>query len=242
MAEVVSGPGAVDAAQVALKRKLVRRMIFAGGMIAALLGALAVFDQLSQPELPAPVPRVPVPQPRQEIAKPVETPAAESPPPAVLTPAAPVASESSSAPITTLAERPTEPTPPPAIAAQPRLPAPTSPAPAAVSAPRRVLEAAPERTAAPDMAPVVSVPEPARVPAPPPRLSTGYVVQAGVFASAQHAEALFARLQSAGIPATIETRVAVGPFKSRREAQAAHEKMRAMGIDGLLLPPRDTRR
>jgi len=67
-------------------------------------------------------------------------------------------------------------------------------------------------------------------------LLTGISLQAGVFADPRRAEELHARLLQEGIPATLETRVLVGPFRNREEADAARAKMMAMGIDTVLLP------
>jgi DedD protein len=46
-----------------------------------------------------------------------------------------------------------------------------------------------------------------------------------------YAEELRARLELAGIPTQIEARVQVGPFKTRQEADAAREKLRALGME-----------
>ena len=46
----------------------------------------------------------------------------------------------------------------------------------------------------------------------------------------------------AGIPATIEARVQVGPFKTRAEANAARAKLNALGIESVLLPPKGAKR
>ena len=70
----------------------------------------------------------------------------------------------------------------------------------------------------------------------------GFAVQAGVFADAQRAEELRAMLTLNGIPSTLEARVQVGPFKTREEAEAARQKLKALGIEGLLLPPRGSKR
>ena len=69
-----------------------------------------------------------------------------------------------------------------------------------------------------------------------PRLLSGFNLQAGVFADPRRAEELHARLLQEGIPATLETRVVVGPFRNREEADAARAKMLVMGIDTVLLP------
>lgn len=68
--------------------------------------------------------------------------------------------------------------------------------------------------------------------------SSGYVLQAGVFSSPERARKLKARLIAAGVPVTIESRVHVGPFSSQKDADAARSKIKALGIDSLLIPPR----
>jgi DedD protein len=85
-----------------------------------------------------------------------------------------------------------------------------------------------------------SSPSPAPTPAPQ-RLFSGFLVQAGVFTSAERAEELHARLNMSGVPSTLETRVQVGPFKTRQEAEAAQAKLKALGIESLLVPPKGGR-
>jgi DedD protein len=248
-----------------IKRKLVLRVVFAGFLIAVLLGALAFIDYLGRPSDEAvstgPTFSSPVPVPRKEVSQPVKPaePAAvaEVPKPAP-------AAEASTAPATPVAPAaavaaPVADTPArPEVAAQPELPrqdARSSPAPARasraaggnMSTPAEGTSAAssqfmpePEKPAAP--APQESRPLPAeRTPAPP-RLFSGFAVQAGVFADAQHAEELRAKLTLNGIPSTMEARVQVGPFKTREEAEAARQKLKALGIDGILLPPKGAKR
>ncbi|MDR1661618.1 MAG: SPOR domain-containing protein [Azoarcus sp.] len=65
------------------------------------------------------------------------------------------------------------------------------------------------------------------------RLLSGYTLQAGVFTDPRRAEEVYAKLAQEGIPVTLETRVLVGPFKNRKEADSARAKMKAMGIDAL---------
>ncbi|MDP1525983.1 MAG: SPOR domain-containing protein [Rhodocyclaceae bacterium] len=63
-----------------------------------------------------------------------------------------------------------------------------------------------------------------------------FLVQVGVFSNHTNAEELMQKLHEAGIPAQIESRVQVGPFASRMEADAARAKLKAMGLDeGLLV-------
>jgi DedD protein len=254
-----AGAGAKAAAPEApdLKRKLVWRMGFAGLMIVALLATLAVFDHLStpdEPETPAPRFTEPVPVTKKEItqpvkpAEPVQQPVSEGvkvagPEPSAAPPERPVI--------------PVEAPPPPVVSAQPVLPRPAPiwrPAPSArhaapaastpgapVAAPATSTYSPPvERRPPAEQAPVPRVPESfaeTREALAPPRLFSGYALQAGVFSDPRLAEELHARLTLNGIPSTLETRVQVGPFKSREEAEAARLKMKALGIDAVLLPP-----
>lgn len=134
---------------------------------------------------------------------------------------------------------------------------PATPA-AAVSPAERRLPAAlpaalPEDTAPPPIAsaaPAGAVPPSARIaetrPAPvaPPsvqRLFSGFVLQAGVFANPHLAEELHARLALAGVPTSVETRVQVGPFRTRQEAMQAQNKLREQGIETVLVPPKGAR-
>jgi len=67
-------------------------------------------------------------------------------------------------------------------------------------------------------------------------------LQAGVFAHASNARALKAKLEAHDFPAFIESRaetgqsrVYVGPFKDRKEAQRAREKLQELGVATLLI-------
>lgn len=258
-----------------LKRTLVRRVVLAGVMIAALLAVLAFIDYLGRPadETPAasgPTFNAPVPVARKDVSQQVKPADLTPPPPAppsAATPAEGTAAgglppipppAAASAPVAAAPATAPEPPPKPEVSAQPSLPAASS-KPAAVARPSRTAEPATpaEGTSSqlagdlPKMAPAVETKPPVResaspsptVPPPaPPRLFSGYAVQAGVFADAQHAEELRARLTLNGIPSTMEARVQVGPFKTREEAEAARQKLKAMGIDGLLLPPKGSKR
>ncbi len=74
--------------------------------------------------------------------------------------------------------------------------------------------------------------EPLAVPAA--RLLSGYVVQSGVLPDVRQAEALQARFVAEGIPASMELRLQLGPFRTRAEAEAARRKIKGLGIDGLI--------
>ncbi len=70
-----------------------------------------------------------------------------------------------------------------------------------------------------------------------PRTATSgsMLLQLGVFTSTAHAEELRAKLELNGIPAQIESRVQVGPFASREEAEQMREKLKKLGMEGGVL-------
>jgi DedD protein len=41
-----------------------------------------------------------------------------------------------------------------------------------------------------------------------------------------------------GVPSTLETRVQVGPFRTRQEAEAAQAKLKQLGVETILVPPK----
>ncbi len=225
-----------------IKHKLAMRMLFAGAMIVALLGGLALFDYYSaQPEpevTPPPQFTEPVPVAKKMVTQPV-TPPVAAPEVVAPTETKPVEPEATSAPVDKRAPRVDTP-PPPVVAAQPSVPrkpaAPVhsaSPVSTEASAPPTPTPPAPSESAVSPTTPAVPTP---------PRLFSGYALQAGVFADPRRAEELQARLVEAGIPATIEARVQVGPFKTRAEANAARAKLNALGIESVLLPPKGAKR
>lgn len=249
-----------------LRRKLGKRLGLAALLIVILLVALAAFDYLSQLEREdSNQPVAPV-QPRIgpsiissrpiESAVPDEEPVTPSPdlaplPPATEPPPAEVAAQptvtatppAASLPVPTALPKSATPVPPPPKIAS--VPSPVQPSPLAAPA-----TAVPEDSSS---APVLGAPASARLPVPagagvaPPRpvlsrLAAGFVLQAGVFTSTERAEELKARLLMAGVPVTIESRVQVGPFATQREANAARKKIRELGIESILIPPRAGRR
>lgn len=66
--------------------------------------------------------------------------------------------------------------------------------------------------------------------------SLGYKLQLGLFSSTGNAEKLVKELKARGIEAHTETRVQLGPFKSRAEADEAMAKLRGLGYTPLLAP------
>ena len=242
-----------------LRSQLLRRVLVAGGLVAVLLAVLAAFEHFSQP---ADTPEVrvftePVPvAPRKLVTQPV-------------TPMAPV-EEDAETPADSEADAPLadadSPLPPPEVAAEPSpasLPAsrPARAASATAVAPAPAAAPAQDLTFAPPLAPKAPIAAPAQAvreaetpsarvigttpaaPAAPaaPRLFSGFLLQAGVFNSVQRAEELHARLTLSGVPSNIETRVQVGPFRTRKEAIEAQARLRELGIDSILVAPASAR-
>ncbi len=112
------------------------------------------------------------------------------------------------------AGHPAAPPPPPQVLNNEKLPAPAKPA-------------------------AGSSPASAKISAKPaPATGNAYVVQVGVFMSPANAQALHQQLLKAGIPAHTETRVQLGPFQDRREAETALAKVKKLGVDAVLVVPR----
>jgi cell division protein FtsN len=231
-----------------IKRKLAWRMAFAGLMIVGLLGGLALFDYFSNQQLDngfnAPQFNEPVPVPKKTVTQPV-TPVEPVPETKEVIKESVVA-EATTAPVDKSAPKQDLP-PRPEVAAQPVLPRASQPVtrtvgsinpPGQLAAPAKPLEA---RTPAPIPAPV-RVEQQVQVPPTPVRFYSGFALQAGVFADPRRAEELHAKLTLEGIPSTIEARVQVGPFKTKEEAEIAREKMKALGIDAVMLSPKGMRR
>jgi DedD protein len=226
-----------------VRRKLVWRIGIAGIMVVGLLGGLALFDYLSAPgEAPeAEYPKFtePVPVAKKALTQPVVPVEPATPAPATETKisepestgvpvdksgrsaALPPAPEVDAVPGTSRSKpaRQVVASEGSRAAAQPR---------SAETLPPHAVEAAPvatEKTAAPAQPPQLLS-----------RLLSGYTLQAGVFVDPKRAEELHARLVQEGISATIETRVLVGPFKNRKEAEAARKKLQALGVESVQLP------
>lgn len=66
----------------------------------------------------------------------------------------------------------------------------------------------------------------------------GYTVQLGLFSNTENALQLQKRLAEHGIKSYTETRLNVGPFRSKEEADQTVAKIRAMGINAVLVPTR----
>ena len=77
---------------------------------------------------------------------------------------------------------------------------------------------------------------PAQITAPIPAKT--YLVQLGIFNSPANAQALQKQLRRAGIDAHLETRVQLGPFKDKRDADKALARTKKLGIDAVLVNSR----
>ncbi|MFC3533806.1 SPOR domain-containing protein [Vogesella facilis] len=141
-----------------------------------------------------------------------------------------------------------------AATATPAKPAAAAPLPASKATPP-VVHANPTPAAATDSngsapagktaAPQAAAAKPAPLPAPArtPTLATGnnhpslgYQLQLGLFASPGNAEKLVADLKKHGLSARTETRVQLGPFRTRAEAEEAMQRLRELGYQPLLVP------
>jgi len=173
---------------------------------------------------PEPAPAEPLPPPPPEVAAKPET-TVPAPVPATVAAPAGKPGPASRADVPVAAKPPAQP---------------PSPVSEGTSAPVSSLPTALAPVAKPT-ANVIAPPEapvrPALQPVPARPLASGYVVQAGVFSSTKAAEELHAKLTLNGIPSTLETRVQIGPFKNRAEAEAARQKLKALGIEGMMIPP-----
>ncbi|MCG9079814.1 SPOR domain-containing protein [Laribacter hongkongensis] len=214
-------------------------LMAAAAVVVALLG-WAIYQSGNEPEPALSVPTI-APSVSGKIAE-APAPAADAPP-AGQTPA-------------TTAEP--EPAPSPAATTEPASRLPHGPAPA----PKPAATPAPTRTAkepaanpAPATKATAARPEPApaaparsvvmKQEAPPPvaaapaeaqpaGTSKGYRVQLGLFSNLGNATALIQRLKAADIPVRSETRVSVGPFQTRAEAEEAMQKLKDMGLSPML--------
>lgn len=227
---------------------LLRRVAVAGGLIAMLIGGLALFDVSRKPaEPPPPMTRVDAGPAVAEAEPPAEETALPMLPPADEGAADGGAAADEGAVGPKAVNLPDAPPPLPEGTARPEAPAGTAeaePAPAAAApvTPGRAVTGEDERRApavtqrapaqpaarAPAAQPITRTPPPAAVGQ---GEITGYRVQVGVFSSVANAEDVRAKLALKGIPSQIEARVHVGPFKSRAEADQARAKLRALGMD-----------
>ena len=214
-------------------------LMAAAAVVVALLG-WAIYQSGNEPEPARSVPTI-APSVSGKIAE-APAPAADAPP-AGQTPATTAEPEPAPSPAATTepaSKLPHGPAPAPKPAAAPA-PARTAKEPAANPAPATKATAArPEPAPATPARSVVmkqETPPPvaaAPAEAQPPGTSKGYRVQLGLFSNLGNATALIQRLKAADIPVRSETRVSVGPFQTRAEAEEAMQKLKDMGLSPML--------
>ncbi|GGP27543.1 SPOR domain-containing protein [Silvimonas amylolytica] len=242
-----------QAEQSRLKQQLAWRLGIAAGLIIVVLAAIWLLDhsQNGEPEPTITTPRIAsavgtlATHPASTVASaiasaPVAASAVASEPATASAVATP-----SPTPAPTTTETP-EPAPQQAVTTQTPIKAPGHVAPAPTTSQVRT-------TPAPTPIPTPTLPSKAAEPAlnlPPPEKTTetpgtpgkfevhagsnGYTIQAGVFLHAANADKLLTQLQSAGVPAWLETRVQIGPFKNKADAEAAIRKLRKLGIEPIV--------
>lgn len=233
----------LDEEHAEIKKRAVRRIIVAGALVAASVVALTILNHKPE-ERPAPVPEAPAPviaAPEPVQSAPEQETSAEAQPAETPAPELPSVSDSETAP-----GLPPPPPPPRVVnnsshnapAAAPQAgnrdiaPQPKPVAPQAVTispapAPKKTVE-----PVAIGSKPVTAPPAKATEPVAP----KGYVVQLGLFSNYENAVQLQKRLAEHGIKSYTETRLHVGPFQNKAEADQAMAKIRSMGINAVLAP------
>lgn len=145
---------------------------------------------------------------------------------------------------------------PPLTAPAPVPSAAQTPPPVAAPVPAPIAKAEPAKPAAsetPKQAPTAKPDKPAQIDKPPkvaPAASkgsekSGFVVQLGVFSSAENAKHAIEKMKDAKLPVYTEsipiksgtaTRVRVGPYPTREKADAAVAQIKLAGADGKIVP------
>lgn len=220
-------PASASAEQVALARTRAKRRLI-GAVVLLGIGVIA-FPLLFETQ-PRPIPvDIPIEIPARDGAAPLALPAPK--------PAAPAASKAAMSTPPLTAEAPAS------VLAAPRAAEPTAPrkeSPTVAAAPVPVPPAA---APAPAAKPPAPAPVPAATTAP---ASSRFIVQVGAFAEASAVREARAKLEKLGLPSYTQvvetangqrTRVRVGPFTSREDADKAAAKVKAAGLAAAVLAP-----
>ncbi|MCX7896421.1 MAG: SPOR domain-containing protein [Rhodocyclaceae bacterium] len=224
----------------ALRKRLLRRIAWVGGVMLGLLAGWAIFEAIQRPapQMP-PMARAPdenvgsraltAPPEKEAVEEAKETPKREETPPAREAQEAKPQEPPAVAEESKLALSPVKPLTPPASARQTAIKPSESlmatPKPDARKEVARVHP--PERTETLASKPLTKAMEAS---------AHRFFLQIGVFSEHANAEELAEKLKAAGIPVRLETRVAAGPFASQRELEAARAKLKELGIaEGLLV-------
>ncbi|WP_052370756.1 SPOR domain-containing protein [Chromobacterium haemolyticum] len=248
-----------------LNSKLKKRLMIAGGLVAVALAAIPLTDSLNKPKVEmtassqspssgkiikpasAPAEAAPAPAPASAPAAESSAPATEAAgapqAPSAASPASPASPDLDKTPAVVNSRPPVHAAAPAPAHERAAAKAPPAPSPAAAPPQTAAAKASPaEPVKAPPPAAAIATDKPvapareAAVKAKPAGSSIGYQVQLGLFSSIGNAEKLVKELKQHGIPAHTVTRVQVGPFKSRAEADETMEKLRGLGYAPLLAP------
>jgi DedD protein len=227
-----------------LKQRAMRRLAVALTLIALAIAGLALLDRYhasqKKPEVPAappeqqalpgePATRPPAPPPVAEAPAAQPTPAPATP---QATPLKPVQPPAPPPPVVSNEPLPRAESNQPAPRAGNEVPEDTTPATKPAPTPTTAEKATPAKpTPSKESAPPAAA-KPAEQPP-----AKGFVVQVGVFSTPEHARALQAKLAEKGIQSSIETRVVVGPFKDRAEADAVTKQLKDLGLQGVVIAP-----
>ena len=225
-AAVASEP--IEAARTRARRRLIGAVVLLG------IGIIA-FPILFETQ-PRPIP----------VDIPIQIPSRENAPPLALPAAKPVVATSSAPSVAKVATEEAPRDPVPAATAAPK-PAPiAAPAPVvAVATPPKAEAPPPKAEAAPPKAQPAPAPAPMAVAAPKPEAGSGrFVVQVGAFAESTAVREARAKVEKLGLTtytqvietsAGARTRVRLGPFATREEADKAAGKVKAAGLPASVL-------
>jgi DedD protein len=230
-----------------IKKRAMRRLIVAGTLVTAAIVTLTVLshkpEEQAAPATTSAAPAVAPPEPAQPEAAPEKT--AEEQAVEAPAPEAPQVPDSEAAPAV-------PPPPPPQVvnkasqtlaAAAPKAAGTEIATPVKSSVPQSVT-ISPAPLSKKPAEPVAAESKPAVAPAASPIKTTeaaapkGYVVQLGLFSNYENAVLLQKRLAEHGIKSYTETRLHVGPFQNKAEADQALNQIRGMGINAVLAPAR----
>ena len=226
-AAVASEP--IEAARTRARRRLIGAVVLLG------IGIIA-FPILFETQ-PRPIP----------VDIPIQIPSRENAPPLALPAAKPVALASSAPAVAPVAtdEAPRDPVPSTTAAPKTAPTAAAKTAPTAAPAPVVAVATPPKAEAAPPKAQPAPAPAPVAVAAPKAEASAGrFVVQVGAFAESTAVREARAKVEKLGLttytqvvetPAGARTRVRLGPFATREEADKAAGKVKAAGLPASVL-------
>ncbi|MCX7627636.1 MAG: SPOR domain-containing protein [Methylophilaceae bacterium] len=247
----MASPPILDDPDQSARRAKVRIGIALTLLIAA-IGGLALLNQQKS----EPLPEEAVSQQQDNVANEntaipnqISSAQQEPPPPLPVTepttlpsqPSGPAQPAASPSPPSTPAEPPLPPPPPPQVNAAAPEPA-SSPAKTPATKPSVTL-AEPRVPVKPEdkslSTPVAQKPTSVQPSAPPPKTEAtpkSFAVQVGVFTDMENAKQLQTKLAEHGIPSYTETKLQVGPFTTRAEAEAARDRLKALGISAVVVP------